>query len=64
MERQMELFVIYQCPSCYLPTDRRNGSCEGCDPKAVAVETHWEIRDAVFIAGALVIGAIALWWSK
>jgi len=72
-ERQAEMFVIYQCPSCYLPTDYQKGACDTCSGRRrnapreqPFLEGGWgsSLGSALFIGGAILLGAVALWLSS
>lgn len=72
-ERQMEMFVIYQCPSCYMPTELKKGACDTCSGRQPQreqpqpmLEGGWtsSLSSAIFIGGAILLGAVALWWTS
>ena len=68
MKRQMEMFILYQCPRCFLPTDYKEGPCDSCSgqsPSRPTFPTHHRERAMIeggwaWRVGSAAVGAFAI----
>jgi hypothetical protein len=60
VNRQLELYRLYGCHLCGMPTDTARGACSTCSPRAPVVLTETWIKgeDVVRIGILVLLGAV------